>query len=112
MVMFGYIQPTNKLIAYAQTEVPMQELYAEVATIKPAHLVMRGTTDSDILLATMETKPPLGIAGYEQSSLDARLIRRSVLQLLILHTQMVRKCPFFLERTLCFHSGWQLTLPL
>ena len=69
MVMFGYIQPTNKLIAYAQTEVPMQELYAEVATIKPAHLVMRGTTDSDILLATMETKPPLGIAGYEQSFL-------------------------------------------
>lgn len=71
MVMYGYIEPDNKLVAYAPTEVAIQELYAGAATIKPGMLVGRGADDSKCVLATIGTAAvmPLGVAGYEQSFL-------------------------------------------
>ena len=73
MVIFGYKTPTNKLVAYAQNEIAMQELYAGVANIKPGMLVGRVTDDSKCTIATIGTSGvvPYGVAGYEQSFLGS-----------------------------------------
>lgn len=68
---YGFKIPDNKLIAYAPTEVFIQEEKTAVATIKPSHIVMRVTDDTKVTLADGVTAPPLGIAGYEQSFLGS-----------------------------------------
>lgn len=73
MVMWGFIEPDNKLVTYAPTEIAMQELYASVATLKAGYLTGHGADDSKCLLATIGTSGvnPLGVVGYEQSFLGS-----------------------------------------
>ena len=68
---YGFVEPDNKIIAYAPNTILIQEEKAEVATIKPGMVVMKGTNDGDVVACDGVTKAPFGIAGYEQSFLGA-----------------------------------------
>jgi hypothetical protein len=68
---YGFVEPDNKIIAYAPNTVLIQEEKAEEATIKPGMVVMKGTNDDDVVACDGVTKAPFGIAGYEQSFLGA-----------------------------------------
>lgn len=68
---YGFVAPTNKVVAYGQTEIFKQEFKTAVATIKPGHLVAKGADDSKAVLANIGTKVPVGVCGYEQSFLGS-----------------------------------------
>ena len=68
---YGFVEPDNKIIAYAPNTVLIQEEKAESTTIKPGMVVMKGTNDDDVVICDGVTKAPFGIAGYEQSFLGA-----------------------------------------
>lgn len=68
---YGFVEPDNKVIAYAPNTVLIQEEKAEAATIKPGMVVMKGTNDDDVVICDGVSKSPFGIAGYEQSFLGA-----------------------------------------
>lgn len=68
---YGFVEPDNKVIAYAPNTILIQEEKAEAATIKPGMVVMKGTNDDDVVACDGVTKAPFGIAGYEQSFLGA-----------------------------------------
>jgi hypothetical protein len=68
---YGFVEPDNKVIAYAPNTILIQEEKAEVATIKPGMVVMKGTNDDDVVACDGVTKAPFGVAGYEQSFLGA-----------------------------------------
>ena len=68
---YGFVEPYNKIIAYAPNTILIQEEKAEAATIKPGMVVMKGTNDDDVVICDGVTKSPFGIAGYEQSFLGA-----------------------------------------
>jgi hypothetical protein len=68
---YGFVEPVNKVIAYAPNTILIQEEKAEAATIKPGMVVMKGTNDDDVVACDGVTKAPFGIAGYEQSFLGA-----------------------------------------
>jgi len=68
---YGFVEPDNKIIAYAPNTILIQEEKAEVATIKPGMVVMKGTNDDDVVACDGVTKAPFGVAGYEQSFLGA-----------------------------------------
>jgi hypothetical protein len=68
---YGFVEPDNKVIAYAPNTVLIQEEKAEAATIKPGMVVMKGTNDDDVVACDGVTKAPFGVAGYEQSFLGA-----------------------------------------
>ena len=68
---YGFVEPDNKVIAYAPNTVLIQEEKAEAATIKPGMVVMKGTNDDDVVICDGVTKAPFGVAGYEQSFLGA-----------------------------------------
>lgn len=68
---YGFVEPDNKIIAYAPNTILIQEEKAEAATIKPGMVVMKGTNDDDVVICDGVTKSPFGIAGYEQSFLGA-----------------------------------------
>ena len=68
---YGFVEPDNKIIAYAPNTVLIQEEKAEATTIKPGMVVMKGTNDDDVVICDGVTKAPFGIAGYEQSFLGA-----------------------------------------
>lgn len=68
---YGFVEPDNKIIAYAPNTVLIQEEKAEAATIKPGMVVMKGTNDDDVVACDGVTKAPFGVAGYEQSFLGA-----------------------------------------
>lgn len=68
---YGFVEPDNKIIAYAPNTVLIQEEKAEATTIKPGMVVMKGTNDDDVVACDGVTKAPFGIAGYEQSFLGA-----------------------------------------
>lgn len=68
---YGFKSPTNKVIAYAPNTVFMQELKAAVATLKPGLLAARGDSDIDGVLASIGSKVPIGVVGYEQSFLGS-----------------------------------------
>jgi len=68
---YGFVEPDNKVIAYAPNTILIQEEKAEAATIKPGMVVMKGTNDDDIVACDGVTKAPFGVAGYEQSFLGA-----------------------------------------
>ena len=68
---YGFVEPDNKIIAYAPNTVLIQEEKAEAATIKPGMVVMKGTNDDDVVICDGVTKAPFGVAGYEQSFLGA-----------------------------------------
>lgn len=68
---YGFVEPDNKIIAYAPNTILIQEEKAEAATIKPGMVVMKGTNDDDVVACDGVTKAPFGIAGYEQSFLGA-----------------------------------------
>jgi hypothetical protein len=68
---YGFVEPDNKIIAYAPNTVLIQEEKAEATTIKPGMVVMKGTNDDDVVACDGVTKAPFGVAGYEQSFLGA-----------------------------------------
>ena len=68
---YGFVEPDNKIIAYAPNTVLIQEEKAEAATIKPGMVVMKGANDDDVVICDGVTKAPFGVAGYEQSFLGA-----------------------------------------
>ena len=68
---YGFVEPDNKIIAYAPNTVLIQEEKAEATTIKPGMVVMKGTNDDDVVICDGVTKAPFGVAGYEQSFLGA-----------------------------------------
>ena len=68
---YGFVEPDNKIIAYAPNTVLIQEEKAEATTIKPGMVVMKGTNDNDVVICDGVTKAPFGVAGYEQSFLGA-----------------------------------------
>ena len=68
---YGFVEPVNKVIAYAPNTIVIQEEKAEAATIKPGMVVMKGTNDDDVDACVGVTKAPFGIGGYEQSLLGA-----------------------------------------
>ena len=68
---YGFVEPDNKIIAYAPNTVLIQEEKAEEAIIKPGMVVMKGTNDDDVVACDGVTKAPFGVAGYEQSFLGA-----------------------------------------
>ena len=68
---YGFVEPDNKVIAYAPNTILIQEEKAEEATIKPGMVVMKGTNDDDVVACDGVTKAPFGVAGYEQSFLGA-----------------------------------------
>ena len=68
---YGFVEPDNKIIAYAPNTILIQEEKAEEATIKPGMVVMKGTNDDDVVACDGVTKAPFGVAGYEQSFLGA-----------------------------------------
>ena len=68
---YGFVEPDNKVIAYAPNSILIQEEKAEATTIKPGMVVMKGTNDDDVVICDGVTKAPFGIAGYEQSFLGA-----------------------------------------
>ena len=68
---YGFVEPDNKIIAYAPNTILIQEEKAEAATIKPGMVVMKGTNDDDVVACDGVTKAPFGVAGYEQSFLGA-----------------------------------------
>lgn len=68
---YGFVEPDNKVIAYAPNTILIQEEKAEAATIKPGMVVMKGTNDGDVVACDGVTKAPFGVAGYEQSFLGA-----------------------------------------
>ena len=68
---YGFVEPDNKVIAYAPNTVLIQEEKAEATTIKPGMVVMKGTNDDDVVACDGVTKAPFGVAGYEQSFLGA-----------------------------------------
>lgn len=68
---YGFVEPDNKVIAYAPNTVLIQEEKAEAATIKPGMVVMKGANDDDVVACDGVTKAPFGVAGYEQSFLGA-----------------------------------------
>ena len=68
---YGFVEPDNKIIAYAPNTILIQEEKAEEATIKPGMVVMKGANDDDVVACDGVTKAPFGIAGYEQSFLGA-----------------------------------------
>jgi len=68
---YGFVEPDNKVIAYAPNTILIQEEKAEEATIKPGMVVMKGTNDDDVVICDGVTKAPFGVAGYEQSFLGA-----------------------------------------
>lgn len=68
---YGFVEPDNKIIAYAPNTILIQEEKAEAATIKPGMVVMKGTNDDDVVICDGVTKAPFGVAGYEQSFLGA-----------------------------------------
>jgi len=68
---YGFVEPDNKVIAYAPNTILIQEEKAEAATIKPGMVVMKGTNDDDVVACDGVTKAPFGVAGYEQSFLGA-----------------------------------------
>jgi len=68
---YGFVEPDNKIIAYAPNTVLIQEEKAETVTIKPGMVVMKGANDDDVVACDGVTKAPFGIAGYEQSFLGA-----------------------------------------
>jgi hypothetical protein len=68
---YGFVEPDNKVIAYAPNTILIQEEKAEATTIKPGMVVMKGTNDDDVVICDGVTKAPFGIAGYEQSFLGA-----------------------------------------
>ena len=68
---YGFVEPDNKVIAYAPNSILIQEEKAEATTIKPGMVVMKGTNDDDVVICDGVSKSPFGIAGYEQSFLGA-----------------------------------------
>ena len=68
---YGFVEPDNKVIAYAPNTILIQEEKAEAATIKPGMVVMKGTNDDDVVICDGVSKAPFGIAGFEQSFLGA-----------------------------------------
>ena len=68
---YGFVEPDNKVIAYAPNTILIQEEKAEEATIKPGMVVMKGANDDDVVACDGVTKAPFGVAGYEQSFLGA-----------------------------------------
>ena len=68
---YGFVEPDNKIIAYAPNTILIQEEKAEEATIKPGMVVMKGANDDDVVACDGVTKAPFGVAGYEQSFLGA-----------------------------------------
>ena len=68
---YGFVEPDNKVIAYAPNSILIQEEKAEATTIKPGMVVMKGTNDDDVVACDGVTKAPFGVAGYEQSFLGA-----------------------------------------
>ena len=68
---YGFVEPDNKVIAYAPNTILIQEEKAEATTIKPGMVVMKGTNDDDVVACDGVTKAPFGIAGYEQPFLGA-----------------------------------------
>ena len=68
---YGFVEPDNKIIAYAPNTILIQEEKAEAATIKPGMIVMKGTNDDDVVICDGVSKAPFGVAGFEQSFLGA-----------------------------------------
>ena len=68
---YGFVEPDNKIIAYAPNTILIQEEKAEAATIKPGMVVMKGTNDDDVVICDGVSKAPFGVAGFEQSFLGA-----------------------------------------
>ena len=68
---YGFVEPDNKVIAYAPNTILIQEEKAEAATIKPGMVVMKGTNDGDVVICDGVSKAPFGVAGFEQSFLGA-----------------------------------------
>lgn len=68
---YGFVEPDNKVIAYAPNTILIQEEKAEAATIKPGMVVMKGTNDDDVVVCDGVSKAPFGVAGFEQSFLGA-----------------------------------------
>ena len=68
---YGFVEPDNKVIAYAPNTILIQEEKAEAATIKPGMVVMKGTNDDDVVICDGVSKAPFGVAGFEQSFLGA-----------------------------------------
>ncbi len=68
---YGFVEPDNKIIAYAPNTILIQEEKAEAATIKPGMVVMKGTNDGDVVICDGVSKAPFGVAGFEQSFLGA-----------------------------------------
>ena len=68
---YGFVEPDNKVIAYAPNSILIQEEKAEATTIKPGMVVMKGTNDDDVVACDGVSKSPFGVAGYEQSFLGA-----------------------------------------
>jgi hypothetical protein len=68
---YGFVEPDNKVIAYAPNSILIQEEKAEAATIKPGMVVMKGTNDDDVVICDGVSKAPFGVAGFEQSFLGA-----------------------------------------
>ena len=68
---YGFVEPDNKVIAYAPNSILIQEEKAEAATIKPGMVVMKGTNDGDVVICDGVSKAPFGVAGFEQSFLGA-----------------------------------------
>lgn len=68
---YGFVEPDNKVIAYAPNTILIQEEKAEASTIKPGMVVMKGTNDDDVVICDGVSKAPFGVAGFEQSFLGA-----------------------------------------
>jgi len=68
---YGFVEPDNKIIAYAPNTILIQEEKAEASTIKPGMVVMKGTNDGDVVICDGVSKAPFGVAGFEQSFLGA-----------------------------------------
>jgi hypothetical protein len=63
-----YPTPVNRIVVQGMTL--FSEFNAGASTIKPGYLVMKGSTDDDVLICDGSTHNPTGWAGYEQASPD------------------------------------------
>ena len=67
MVYTGHVKPVNKIIAAGKPLVQELKVQTET-TMYPGRLVIKGTTDNDVIVATAAAVNPGGWLGYEQTA--------------------------------------------
>lgn len=61
----GLIKPNNKIVAYGTPKIEIERNVGTATEMYPGRVVIKGSTDYDVVVATANAVAPIGWLGYE-----------------------------------------------